>query len=963
MTLGVYQEVLAPGTASSPNCPVLACTTYTDTFSYKVAGGGPTASFTATQAAPATDPGEYQLVSTSTAAAGQTISGYKWDFADGSTATGAAVTHTFTTPDAQSVTLTVTDTDGGTSSVTQTVTVPAPMLQVGVIWVDASGNPVANPTPQEGGELFADLTLAASTGGVGGLTKIAAPSGQAPLQSTANATIGVPTPAFPASLTLARGASVSYIFPVTVGDSGPLTLTVPVFSAVDAAGNSVRSTAQQLSVNVSELQVGISTKTSTVNSGQPIAATVTYTNVGSVALSTLTGTLSATSSPAAKIAISGKNPDQESNLAPGSSISSTYQVTPSLAGKLTLRDSATYVDTSGDTGSAGATALIGVVCSNGKAVELDSVVGIGGNGYEVGQDATVKGCGLYNGLELVFNDQSAQALVSGVNDDATQGTVVVPWAATNGPVSVAGSSGIQTPNAIKIDSMRNTDGFEFHNYDGAASTANLLAAFPAQAATMTDKNGNLLPKYQAKYNAEVLVDGVPALHGECYGMALLTAEFSQGYDSPDTLSDSAPTGWQLPDSHTVEFAIETDWWKQFADQTNAYHVEGINGQTVASYESNLATVLGSNGFDHPALLSFSMWIPGSKPGTGHFDSHEVVGFGYSIGTEGQLLVYTADSNVEFHYSENSNDTLHNSSLAGSTVTVHNSGGIAFYNLPFEDMYGPVTYTDIVPVTVLEGPLTLLATPNVNQTLGADTSVVSGTNVTTGQDMDVDDPNSAYAFSAPDDATAGAPTPTSMTGPDDTYQTVVTSPVGLQQFWGNSTTSADFTAGAGTATTEFAPATDALTLGSTPQPSAQVTRDYGSGSTAGERAVDVTSPDTTDLALSLTPEGTIELSSEHGGTFSVTATNAAVSESSATTLAKTVTLLPGEQVSLVPNSWTLPADLLTVATIIPTAAANGGSLSATGTEIDQSLLLAAGLVIAGALLSTLSRRPRRKGERG
>jgi len=51
------------------------------------------------------------------------ITSYQWDFGDGTTATGAVVTHTYTSSGNYTVNLTVTDSSGNTNSTTQSITV------------------------------------------------------------------------------------------------------------------------------------------------------------------------------------------------------------------------------------------------------------------------------------------------------------------------------------------------------------------------------------------------------------------------------------------------------------------------------------------------------------------------------------------------------------------------------------------------------------------------------------------------------------------------------------------------------------------------------------------------------------------------------------------------------------------------------------------------------------------------
>jgi PKD repeat protein len=61
-------------------------------------------------------------------APGSSITSYAWDFGDGSTATGAKPSHTFSGPGTNQVTLTVTNAAGTTASVTNTVTVALPQV-------------------------------------------------------------------------------------------------------------------------------------------------------------------------------------------------------------------------------------------------------------------------------------------------------------------------------------------------------------------------------------------------------------------------------------------------------------------------------------------------------------------------------------------------------------------------------------------------------------------------------------------------------------------------------------------------------------------------------------------------------------------------------------------------------------------------------------------------------------------
>jgi hypothetical protein len=57
---------------------------------------------------------------------------YEWDFGDGSTGSGAAPTHAYSTPAVRTVTLTATDTDGGIGTASLQIDVRAPAAQPAV---------------------------------------------------------------------------------------------------------------------------------------------------------------------------------------------------------------------------------------------------------------------------------------------------------------------------------------------------------------------------------------------------------------------------------------------------------------------------------------------------------------------------------------------------------------------------------------------------------------------------------------------------------------------------------------------------------------------------------------------------------------------------------------------------------------------------------------------------------------
>lgn len=87
-----------------------------------------------------------------------TITSYSWSFGDGTTATGASVTKTFSTAGSYNVSLTVTDDDGALSSASKTITVNAPST------VDTTKPVVSLTGPANGAKFarYASVTAAAT---------------------------------------------------------------------------------------------------------------------------------------------------------------------------------------------------------------------------------------------------------------------------------------------------------------------------------------------------------------------------------------------------------------------------------------------------------------------------------------------------------------------------------------------------------------------------------------------------------------------------------------------------------------------------------------------------------------------------------------------------------------------------------------------------------------------------------
>jgi hypothetical protein len=224
---------------------------------------------------PTGKPGEYRFETTVTrGTAGTVVS--RWDFGDGTAATGNSVVKRFTKPGSVTVTEKVTNTaDGKTfsASASTTITIPAPTLQAGVGVVNHADGKVS-----VGETVTIDVSVSASDDGVGDLSDLTFQDGT----FTANPSgLLAFTTAATSPFAVAPGATSSYPLKVKVTKAGKVKLRTLVIGK-DAAGRDVSASAtREITAAVAAFPakgVGVTPKFAALKDPGVAAVALTNTN-------------------------------------------------------------------------------------------------------------------------------------------------------------------------------------------------------------------------------------------------------------------------------------------------------------------------------------------------------------------------------------------------------------------------------------------------------------------------------------------------------------------------------------------------------------------------------------------------------------------------------------------------------------------------------------------------------------
>ncbi len=157
-----------------------------------------------------------------------------------------------------------------------------------------------------------------------------------------------------------------------------------------------------------------------------------------------------------------------------------------------------------------------------------------------GTEVTLTGEGFCPGSTVRFGNPAATVQASSVSAGGTALKAVVPRLATSGTVTVASGGATQTaPSPMTIDSYRNVNGYQFHNYSPYVTFSQLTEAFGAeQTEIKIDLCWPLgctitLPNPIALIVQVIADNGLNS--GACFGMSLSSQRLLEGYKQLNTL--------------------------------------------------------------------------------------------------------------------------------------------------------------------------------------------------------------------------------------------------------------------------------------------------------------------------------------------------------------------------------------------------------------------------------------------
>jgi hypothetical protein len=282
--------------------------------------------------------------------------------------------------------------------------------------------------------------------------------------------------------------------------------------------------------------------------------------------------------------------------------------------------------------------------------------------------------------------------------------VTTPRDATSGPVTVSAGSPVASGSSsasLSVDSYRNTDAFNFHNFDPALSFGDLTDAFGSQQTYINVNPCGIFTLGLANCSVALVPDPVAAAWlgiadaalsgGTCFGISLTDQRLLSGQidlssfprtgpliydlDGPQVGPDGTARGNEpllevLKAQHLMQFS--TEFMSKWAAAALSQSVEPAS-TVVAQIAQEISAIFAAGRY--PMIE-----INDGNGGGGHV----VVAYDLEPTGTGGYNIYVYDSNSPYQASESTDGDLHAHNLAESVIRLLPDGTWALHSTTEQD---------------------------------------------------------------------------------------------------------------------------------------------------------------------------------------------------------------------------------------------------------------------------------------
>ena len=284
-----------------------------------------------------------------------------------------------------------------------------------------------------------------------------------------------------------------------------------------------------------------------------------------------------------------------------------------------------------------------------------------------GTQMTLTGNGFCPGTQVQVGGTGAIADANVVDPHTI--TFHMPTLATTGPVTVVprqGDVAYLTDNSVQVDSFRNTDGFQFHNFDfDGLSLGELTDAFGADALFIrvnpcgflgdcSFNTGILNPLVAIEW--PIISKALSSTNGHCFGISRAVQEFLSGHRSLRSFT-TAGAAFAIPSADHPQTAVG-----HFLD---AEHALQASAEFLNAWFDRDKSVSGQLARAKAALAHGDFPIVTLRHGA--LTGHALVAYNAVDNPDGTSDIYVYDSNREFRPGEDASADFHRSQVQDSVV--------------------------------------------------------------------------------------------------------------------------------------------------------------------------------------------------------------------------------------------------------------------------------------------------------